>query len=144
MGKSPKVLGKWTWCDVSNWAGSSQVRSIEHSHTIVKILQNVVFTSLAVMMTLNKIDEIAPSPRNFVLLTRPQGSSRPAFFTSRPLKSYSSYFIVSITPHLNSTSLNKTGVLCMIPHFSILFCWLVSWYLIPTNWNVWQLNCSLL
>ena len=47
------------------------MRSIEHSHTIVKILQNVVFTSLAVMMTLNKIDEIAPSPRNFVLLKVP-------------------------------------------------------------------------
>ena len=98
------------------------MRSIEHSHTIVKILQNVVFTSHAVMMTLNKIDEIAPSPRNFVLLTRPQGSSRPAFFTSRPLKSYSSYFIVSIMPHLIFTSLNKAAVLCMISHFSILFC----------------------
>ena len=143
--KPPNYWKNKHWCDVSNWAGSSQVRSIEHSHTIVKILQNVVFTSHAVMMTLNKIDEIAPSPRNFVLLTRPQGSSRPAFFTSRPLKSYSSYFIVSILmPHLNSTLLNKTGVLCMIPHFSILFCWLISWYLIPTNWNVWQLNCSLL
>ena len=94
--KPPNYWKNKHWCDVSNWAGSSQVRSIEHSHTIVKILQNVVFTSHAVMMTLNKIDEIAPSPRNFVLLTRPQGSSRPAFFTSRPLKSYSSYFIVSI------------------------------------------------
>ena len=36
------------------------MRSIEHSHTIVKIVQNVVFTSHAVMMTLNKIDEIPP------------------------------------------------------------------------------------
>ena len=73
------------------------MRSIEHSHTIVKIVQNVVFTSHAVMMTLNKIDEIPPWPHNFVRLSRqPQGSSRPAFFISRPLKSYSSYFIVSI------------------------------------------------
>ena len=46
------------------------MRSIEHSHTIVKIVQNVVFTSHAVMMTLNKIDEIPPSPYNFVSLTR--------------------------------------------------------------------------
>ena len=44
------------------------MRSIEHSHTIVKIVQNVVFTSHAVMMTLNKIDEIPPSPHNFVRL----------------------------------------------------------------------------
>ena len=36
------------------------MRSIEHSPTIVKIVQNVVFTSHAVMMTLNKIDEIPP------------------------------------------------------------------------------------
>ena len=42
------------------------MRSIEHSHTIVKIVQNVVFTPHAVMMTLNKIDEVSSklcSPR---------------------------------------------------------------------------------
>ena len=103
------------------------MRSIEHSHTIVKIVQNVVFTSHAVMMTLNKIDEIPPWPHNFVRLSRqPQGSSRPAFFMCRPLKSYSSYFIVSIMPHLSSASLTKNVVSCMILHFSILFFRLIS------------------
>ena len=103
------------------------MRSIEHSHTIVKIVQNVVFTSHAVMMTLNKIDEMPPWPHNFVRLSRqPQGSSRPAFFMCRPLKSYSSYFIVSIMPHLSSASLTKNVVSCMILHLSILFCRLIS------------------
>ena len=66
------------------------MRSIEHSHTIVKILQNVVFTSHAVlMMTLNKIDEIAPSPRNFVLLKVP------------PVPRFSQVGLSSHIPHIS-------------------------------------------
>ena len=77
-GNKPQSIGKMNideMLDVSNWARSSQVRSIEHSHTIVKIVQNVVFTSHAVMMTLNKIDEVASQ------LCSPHSASRflPAF-----------------------------------------------------------------